>query len=143
VRVLANFPSNPTLVPCQEQSHGRIVGIPDKCKVRPNPSRPPGADLGFWCVFCLERSAEPAGTRSANAPARSDRYEPSHDLLAQVSVLIRRWMEGRGFSPAVEYGLNFGALAPEAALLQGLKARSTVLPGAAGLKPRPSRHFAI
>jgi hypothetical protein len=52
-------------------------------------------------------------------------------------------MEGRGFSPAVEYGLNFGALAPEAALLQGLKARSTVLPGAAGLKPRPSRHFAI
>jgi hypothetical protein len=124
-----------------EGSFGR-VGIRDKCKVGPNPPRPPGADLCFW-GSCLEPSAEPAGTRPANAPARSDRYEPSHDLLAQVSVLIRRWMEGRGFSPAVENGLNFGALAPEAALLQGLKARSTVLPAAARLKPRPSRHLAI
>ena len=47
-------------------------------------------------------------------------------------------MEGRGFSPAAELGRDFGALAPEAAWLQGLKAHSTLRPEAAGLKPRPS-----
>ena len=46
--------------------------------------------------------------------------------------------EGRGFSPAMEDGLSFGALAPERAWLQGLKAQSVGPPGAAGLKPRPS-----
>jgi len=46
--------------------------------------------------------------------------------------------EGRGFSPAVENGLSFGALAPEGTWLQGLKAQSVALPEAAGLKPRPS-----
>ncbi len=47
--------------------------------------------------------------------------------------------EGRGFSPAANSQQNVGALAPEAALLQGLKAPSTVLCVPAGLKPRPSR----
>ena len=46
--------------------------------------------------------------------------------------------EGRGFSPAMEYGLSFGALAPEATWLQRLKAQRVGLPKAAGLKPRPS-----
>ncbi|SPE26187.1 hypothetical protein SBA2_280031 [Acidobacteriia bacterium SbA2] len=46
--------------------------------------------------------------------------------------------EGRGFSPASENRPLLGALAPEAAYLQGLKAPSTVLCVPAGLKPRPS-----
>ena len=58
-------------------------------------------------------------------------------LFAEVSVLIRLASEGRGFSPAAESRPLLGALAPEAALLQGLKAPSTVLRVAAGLKPRP------
>jgi len=32
-------------------------------------------------------------------------------------------MEGRGFSPAAEFGWLIGALAPEAMWFQGLKAR--------------------
>ncbi|SPE28844.1 hypothetical protein SBA2_410040 [Acidobacteriia bacterium SbA2] len=47
--------------------------------------------------------------------------------------------EGRGFSPTAEDAPLLGALAPETALLQGLKAPSTVLCVPAGLKPRPSR----
>jgi len=42
------------------------------------------------------------------------------------------------FSPVVEVGLILGVLAPEARRLEGLKARSTLCPEAAGLKPRPS-----
>ena len=38
----------------------------------------------------------------------------------------------------MENGLPFGALAPEGTWIQGLKAQSVGLPGAAGLKPRPS-----
>ena len=48
-------------------------------------------------------------------------------------------MEGRGFIPAVKNGQNLGALAPEAAWLQGLKAHASVLPKAAGLT-RISHH---
>jgi len=47
-------------------------------------------------------------------------------------------MEGRGFSPAAELRRGLGALAPEASLLQGLKANSTFHFATAGLKPRPS-----
>ena len=43
-------------------------------------------------------------------------------LLAEVSVLVRLATEGRDFSPAEENRPLVGALAPEAALLQGLKA---------------------
>ena len=39
----------------------------------------------------------------------------------------------------MENGLSFGALAPEATWLQGLKAQLVGLPEAAGLKPRPSQ----
>ena len=59
--------------------------------------------------------------------------------LADVRVLTRLASKGRGFSPAEENRRLLGALAPEAALLQGLKALSTVLSVPAGLKPRPSK----
>ena len=58
-------------------------------------------------------------------------------LVTEVSDLICRVMEGRGFSPAAKLRRDFGALAPEATRLQGLKARSTPRAEAAGLKPRP------
>ena len=47
--------------------------------------------------------------------------------------------EGRGFSPAPEIRRLLGALAPEAALPQGLKAPRSLLCVPAGLKPCPSR----
>jgi|GEM_PF-1703148 hypothetical protein len=59
-------------------------------------------------------------------------------LVVEVSNLICRGMEGRGFSPAAGLRRDSGALAPEATRLQGLKAHSTLRPAAAGLKPRPS-----
>ena len=63
----------------------------------------------------------------------------SKSLLIEVSGLIRLASEERGFSPAAENRPLLGGLAPEAELLQGLKALSTVLSTPAGLKPVPSR----
>jgi len=52
--------------------------------------------------------------------------------------------EGRGFKPTTYRGRRKGALAPEATQLQRPKARSTVGPQAAGLKPHPSeRHLKL
>jgi hypothetical protein len=62
----------------------------------------------------------------------------SYCQVAEISDTICSRAEGRGFSPVVELGLILGALAPEAMRLQGLKARSTHCPRAAGLKPCPS-----
>ena len=56
-------------------------------------------------------------------------------LIAEVSDLICRGMEGRGFNPAAELRRDLGALAPETMRLQGLKARSTLRPEAAGPAP--------
>ena len=72
-----------------------------------------------WQVTSDEQNSPKSGARSP---------------LSQVGRLA----EGRGFSPVVERGLILGALAPEAMRLQGLKARSSLWLGAAGLKPRPS-----
>ena len=48
---------------------------------------------------------------------------PRQYQLPEVSVLIRKAIEGRGFCSAEENGtLVWEALAPEAALFQGLKA---------------------
>jgi len=66
--------------------------------------------------------------------------------MRQLSRICQRsWLseaEGRGFSSAAEFGTYRGALAPEAAWLQGLKAPLILRPFAAWLKPRPSeRHL--
>ncbi len=60
-------------------------------------------------------------------------------LMEKLSESVQ--MEGRGFRPAVEGSLVLGALAPEAALLQGLKAALTKALVTAGLKPRPSTNY--
>jgi len=55
-----------------------------------------------------------------------------------MSELICRKRKGGASAPPLISGSIRGALAPEAAWFQGLKAHSTVRPQAAGLKPRPS-----
>ena len=67
--------------------------------------------------------------RQANSPVPAD----------ESPRYIAERREGRGFSPAMENGLSLRALAPEAILLQGLKAQLDGFAEAAGLKPRPSR----
>jgi hypothetical protein len=72
--------------------------------------------------------------------ARQGRQAKKRPLAHAVESprIIRKWREGRGFSPAMESCYCWGALAPEAARLQGLKAKLIDLRTAAGLKPRPS-----
>jgi hypothetical protein len=60
-------------------------------------------------------------------------------LADEIPGYLAARREGRGFSPATENGSSLGALAPEGTRLQGLKAQLVGLPGAAGLKPRPSQ----
>ena len=64
---------------------------------------------------------------------------PAHRKPILHNPAELRRMEGRGFSPAVEFRWDLGALAPEATLLQGLKAHSTLRPGDGGPKAPPSR----
>ena len=58
----------------------------------------------------------------------------SSNLRAEVSVLIRLRRKGGASAPPQITGHSSRALAPEAALLQGLKAPSTVLCSSAGPK---------
>jgi hypothetical protein len=97
--------------------------------------------------YVMVQNADLAGARDASplqtefASGRRDFGIPRPDLVPadESPRHIPKCREGRGFSPAMENGLSWGASAPEARWLQGLKAQLVGLPAAAGLKPRPSK----
>jgi len=60
-------------------------------------------------------------------------------LLTKVRVIFGRAGKGGALAPPWKAAYHWGALAPEATWLQGLKAQLIVVPEAAGLKPRPSK----